>query len=38
MLIQHGMNDKRVPPANAYELYRGLKDKGQWSRRSHDSV
>jgi dipeptidyl aminopeptidase/acylaminoacyl peptidase len=27
-LIQHGENDKRVPIPNAYELYRGLKDRG----------
>jgi len=27
-LIQHGAKDQRVPPANATELYRGLKDKG----------
>ncbi|WP_099303362.1 S9 family peptidase [Bacillus sp. Marseille-P3800] len=27
-LIQHGELDARVPSANAYELYRGLKDKG----------
>jgi dipeptidyl aminopeptidase/acylaminoacyl peptidase len=27
-LIQHGEFDKRVPIPNAYELYRGLKDKG----------
>lgn len=26
-LIQHGENDRRVPIANAYKLYRGLKDK-----------
>lgn len=25
-LIQHGENDKRVPVANAYELYQGLQD------------
>ena len=25
-LIQHGENDKRVPIANAYELYQGLRD------------
>ena len=25
-LIQHGENDRRVPIANAYELYQGLKD------------
>ncbi|GAK06085.1 acylamino-acid-releasing enzyme [Geomicrobium sp. JCM 19037] len=28
-LIQHGEADVRVPVANAYELYRGLKDTGQ---------
>ncbi|MDP2860063.1 MAG: prolyl oligopeptidase family serine peptidase [Bacillota bacterium] len=27
-LIQHGGKDQRVPPANATELYRGLKDMG----------
>jgi dipeptidyl aminopeptidase/acylaminoacyl peptidase len=27
-LIQHGERDKRVPPPNAYELYRGLRDAG----------
>ncbi|HJQ41246.1 MAG TPA: S9 family peptidase [Thermoanaerobaculia bacterium] len=27
-LIQHGQNDKRVPPPNAFELYRGLRDVG----------
>lgn len=27
-LIQHGSNDKRVPPPNAFELYRGLQDVG----------
>jgi dipeptidyl aminopeptidase/acylaminoacyl peptidase len=27
-LIQHGELDKRVPIPNAYELYRGLKDRG----------
>lgn len=27
-LIQHGEFDKRVPIPNAYELYRGLRDKG----------
>ena len=27
-LIQHGELDKRVPISNAYELYRGLQDKG----------
>ncbi len=27
-LIQHGDLDKRVPIPNAYELYRGLKDRG----------
>jgi dipeptidyl aminopeptidase/acylaminoacyl peptidase len=27
-LIQHGEADARVPITNAYELYRGLKDKG----------
>jgi dipeptidyl aminopeptidase/acylaminoacyl peptidase len=25
-LIQHGEKDKRVPPPNAFELYRGLRD------------
>lgn len=28
VLIQHGDNDKRVPPPNAFELYQGLKDQG----------
>lgn len=28
VLIQHGDNDKRVPPPNAFELYQGLKDRG----------
>ena len=28
VLIQHGDLDKRVPIANAYELYQGLKDRG----------
>ena len=28
VLIQHGDNDKRVPPPNAFELYQGLKDVG----------
>ncbi len=28
VLIQHGDLDKRVPIPNAYELYRGLKDRG----------
>jgi dipeptidyl aminopeptidase/acylaminoacyl peptidase len=28
VLIQHGDNDRRVPPPNAYELYQGLKDVG----------
>ena len=27
-LIQHGATDQRVPPPNAYELYRGLQDVG----------
>jgi len=27
-LIQHGEFDKRVPPANAFELYQGLQDVG----------
>jgi len=27
-LIQHGEFDRRVPPTNAYKLYRGLQDKG----------
>ena len=27
-LIQHGENDARVPPPNAYELYQGLRDVG----------
>jgi dipeptidyl aminopeptidase/acylaminoacyl peptidase len=27
-LIQHGATDRRVPPPNAYELYRGLQDVG----------
>jgi dipeptidyl aminopeptidase/acylaminoacyl peptidase len=27
-LIQHGDRDKRVPPPNSFELYRGLKDQG----------
>ena len=27
-LIQHGEFDKRVPIPNAYELYRGLQDRG----------
>jgi dipeptidyl aminopeptidase/acylaminoacyl peptidase len=27
-LIQHGEKDKRVPPPNAFELYRGLRDVG----------
>jgi dipeptidyl aminopeptidase/acylaminoacyl peptidase len=31
-LIQHGRNDKRVPAPNAYELFRGLQDKGVESR------
>ena len=31
-LIQHGSNDKRVPPPNAFELYRGLQDLGVESR------
>jgi dipeptidyl aminopeptidase/acylaminoacyl peptidase len=31
-LIQHGINDRRVPVPNAYELYRGLQDQGVESR------
>lgn len=31
-LIQHGEFDKRVPISNAYELYRGLQDRGIPSR------
>ena len=31
-LIQHGATDQRVPPPNAYELYRGLQDVGVASR------
>jgi dipeptidyl aminopeptidase/acylaminoacyl peptidase len=31
-LIQHGEFDKRVPIPNAYELYRGLQDRGVPSR------
>ena len=27
-LIQHGENDRRVPIANAYQLYQGLQDRG----------
>ncbi|HEX2091475.1 MAG TPA: prolyl oligopeptidase family serine peptidase, partial [Longimicrobiaceae bacterium] len=27
-LIQHGENDRRVPIANAYELFQGLQDQG----------
>jgi dipeptidyl aminopeptidase/acylaminoacyl peptidase len=27
-LIQHGEFDRRVPPTNAYKLYRGLQDRG----------
>ena len=27
-LIQHGDQDKRVPPPNAFELYQALKDRG----------
>jgi dipeptidyl aminopeptidase/acylaminoacyl peptidase len=27
-LIQHGATDARVPPPNAFELYRGLQDVG----------
>src|SRR5207302_5643842 len=27
-LIQHGATDQRVPPPDAYELYRGLQDLG----------
>lgn len=27
-LIQHGATDQRVPPPNAFELYRGLQDRG----------
>jgi dipeptidyl aminopeptidase/acylaminoacyl peptidase len=32
ILIQEGSNDKRVPPPNAYELYRALQDVGVDSR------
>jgi dipeptidyl aminopeptidase/acylaminoacyl peptidase len=28
-LILHGANDERVPAGQAYELYRGLKDRGR---------
>jgi dipeptidyl aminopeptidase/acylaminoacyl peptidase len=28
-LILHGANDERVPTGQAYELYRGLKDRGK---------
>jgi dipeptidyl aminopeptidase/acylaminoacyl peptidase len=31
-LIQHGQNDARVPPPNAYELHQGLRDQGTESR------
>ena len=31
-LIQHGEFDRRVPPPNAYKLYRGLQDRGIPSR------
>jgi dipeptidyl aminopeptidase/acylaminoacyl peptidase len=31
-LIQHGDNDRRVPPPNAFELYKGLQDRGVPSR------
>jgi len=31
-LIQHGEFDKRVPPANAFELYQGLQDVGVTSK------
>jgi dipeptidyl aminopeptidase/acylaminoacyl peptidase len=31
-LIQHGATDQRVPPPNAYELYRALQDEGVPSR------
>jgi len=31
-LIQHGATDQRVPPPDAYELYRGLQDRGIPSR------
>jgi len=31
-LIQHGENDRRVPIANAYELYQALQDRGIESR------
>jgi dipeptidyl aminopeptidase/acylaminoacyl peptidase len=31
-LIQHGATDQRVPPPDAYELYRGLQDRGVPSR------
>ena len=27
-LIQHGDQDKRVPPPNSFELYQALKDRG----------
>ncbi len=32
MLLQEGREDKRVPPANAFELYRALQDNGVESR------
>jgi dipeptidyl aminopeptidase/acylaminoacyl peptidase len=32
MLIQHGIDDKHVPPPNAYEMYRALQDVGVESR------
>lgn len=32
LLIQQGINDRRVPAPNAYELYRGLQDQGVESR------
>ena len=28
-LILHGANDERVPTGQAYELFRGLKDRGK---------
>jgi dipeptidyl aminopeptidase/acylaminoacyl peptidase len=28
-LILHGANDERVPTGQAFELYRGLKDRGK---------
>jgi dipeptidyl aminopeptidase/acylaminoacyl peptidase len=32
LLLQQGRDDRRVPPANAYELYRALQDTGIESR------